>query len=466
MQNSKVLRLLATFSNKEWGRFTDFLHTPFFANRQELIALSRTLTVCAPNFESINKLQLWNSVYPQKELEEKQFNYLMAWLQDAAIQFLVTSRMDNQPTEREIAAAALFIERGLEKHFDFQVSRIRKGLDESAIRDSGYWHIEFRLLNLERMQHTRKETRRGNPFLQKGSNSLDRYYFSEKLKYACAMMNDQGIIASDYEFLFVEEILNYLTQQPYLLAEPSIAVYYHIWKLMTRSQDVEYHFSILKSLISSQKSCFSQEEGKDLYSYALNFCIGQIRLMKEEYVKEALHLYEAGIESGVLLTNQRLSPWHYKNIVRAGLRSGRFDWTQQFILDKNKLLDPEFREDALHFNLADLYFFTGKYKESITHLHQVEFTSVQYNLEAKEMLAKIYFETGEDDALFSLIHSFRTYLRRNKVISEQSRKAYLNFLKLLEQRISRSHDRLPELRTQIAQTEPLVAKNWLLERCV
>lgn len=466
MQNSKALQLLATFSNKEWAGFVDFLLSPFFNKRQELITLAKILATYAPNFEKVSKEQLWQSIYADERLEDKQLNYLMAWLQDAAVRFLIATRMEDHSLEQDLITATLFVERNLDKHFDFQVTRIRRSQENTFVRDAQYWHQEFRLIDLERTHHTRKETRRGNPFLQKGADCLDRYYFSEKLKYACGMMNDQGIIASDYEFLFVEEIRHFLSLQPQLLEEPSIAVYYHIWELMTHSQEAETHFYALKNLIHTQAQCFSQEESKDLYSYALNFCIGQIRLMQEKYVKEALHLYEAGIESGVLLTDHKLSPWHYKNIVKLGLRSGRFDWTQQFILDKNRLLETEFREDALHFNLADLYFFTGKYEQALIHLHQVEFTDIHYNLGAKEILAKIYYETDASDALFSLLHAFRTYLRRNKVISDSVRTAYMNFIKILEMRIRSSPDRIPEIRHKIIATESLVAKNWLLERCV
>ena len=466
MQNSKALRLLATFSNKEWAGFTDFLLSPFLNKRQELIPLSKILAASAPDFEDLDKGQLWSSVYPKKDIDDKQLNYLLSWLQDAAVRFLVATRMEKQPLEQDMTATNLLSERNLDKHFEFQINRIRRLSNEETVRDARYWYREFRLVDQERTHFTRKETRRSNPFLQKGADCLDRYYFSEKLRYACGMMNDQGIIASDFEFLFVEEIRNFLQQQPALLAEPSIAVYYHIWQLLTQTTDGEIHFQALKTLINTYSKHFSPEECRELYGYALNFCIGQIRNVQKTYVGEALSLYEEGIESGILLQDAMLSPWHYKNIVKLGLRSGRFDWTEQFILEKNKLLETSFREDALHFNLADLYFFTGKYEQALTHLQQVEFSDIHYNLGAKEMLAKIYYETDADDALFSLIHAFRNYLRRNKVISEQIRKAYLNFLKLLEQSFGTSPDRIPELRTKIEQTEPLVARNWLLERCV
>jgi hypothetical protein len=119
----------------------------------------------------------------------------------------------------------------------------------------------------------------------------------------------------------------------------------------------------------------------------------------------------------------------------------------------------------LHFGFADLYFYTKRYALAKEHISQTDLSDIYNNLDAKEMLAKIYYETDEDDALFSHLHAFRTFLRRNKLVSEQVRKAYLNFLKLLEQSIHYTPDMLQHLKATIEKTEPLVAKSWLLEKC-
>ena len=45
------------------------------------------------------------------------------------------------------------------------------------------------------------------------------------------------------------------------------------------------------------------------------------------------------------------------------------------------------------------------------------------------MLMKIYFEMGESDPLFSHFDAFKTYLRRNKVISKYQHTVHANFIK-------------------------------------
>jgi uncharacterized protein Smg (DUF494 family) len=247
------------------------------------------------------------------------------------------------------------------------------------------------------------------------------------------------------------------------LTIPSIAVFYRIWRMLSQT-DSDNDFLALKALIAEHASVFSADEQKELYGYALNYCIRQIRNVREEYVAEALHLYERSIENGVLLSGGELLPWHFKNIVRLGLRSKRFDWTEVFIREKSNLLNSFFRSDALHFSLADLYFYTKRYDNALTHLNQVAFSDVHYMLGAKEMLAKIYFEHNEHNALDSHIHAFRVFLRRNKQITNEIRHAYLHFLAFLEQAVRAKPGTLQQLRERVSNTEPLVAKAWLLEQ--
>jgi hypothetical protein len=61
-------------------------------------------------------------------------------------------------------------------------------------------------------------------------------------------------------------------------------------------------------------------------------------------------------------------------------------------------------------------------------LREVEFTDIFYNLDAKTMLLKIYFELEKNEAFFSLVAAFKIYLSRNRLISEHNRKLYMNLL--------------------------------------
>lgn len=461
MKNGKLGALLSTFNAAERASFLDFAASPYFNRNEDLTRMARFLVQIKP--EKWIKREIWAHVFPDLGFDEKQFNYLSSWLYQLALQFIGVEQSRSKPESLAMSAAESLSARGLEGHYQFEIERVRKRAARTDFRDDSYYLSAFQLEYLERSHYARLAERRSNPRLQSGADALDRFYFSTKLKYACAMLNDQAILTANFELTFTDELAYFLQSNPRWLEEPAIAIYYRIWRMLTRHEN-ETDFAVLKDLIDRHIALFTSPEQAELYSYALNFCIKKIRNVQEEYVAEALHLYEKAIDGRVLLTDGALMPWHFKNIVKLGLRSQRFDWTERFIREKSALLEPDFRPDALHFSLADLFFYTHQYDKALSHLHRIAFTDIHYDLGAREMLAKIYFLTQADEALFSLLHAFRTFLRRNKVVGQDVRKAYANFIVLLEKLMRAKRYEWPALRQKITQTEPLVAKNWLLEQ--
>lgn len=465
MKQSKLLELLGTFSRRDWNRFQDFVASPYFNRNADLQRLAGWLADSAPAFSDVSREAAWVAVYPDRPVDQRRLNHLMSWLLSLGEQYLGMQHLSQNTFELEWQTGEALLARGLDKHYHFNMDRLRRQLESSPFRDAAHFLQWYRLSDLNLRAYTNQVTaRHTDDYLQEAADHLDFFYLTEKLKYACAMLNNQAIVTSAYQFHFVEEVRRFVATHPLPPEAPGVAIYFRIFQMLTQEHG-DADFQEIRRLLQLHAGRFPHAEMAWLYGYALNYCIRQIRNVREAYVQEALTLYEEGIATGILLTERgQLSPWHFKNIVKLALRLRRFEWTEQFIREKSNLLEAGFQADALHYNLADLYFFTGRYNEALEHLIQVEFTDVHYNLGAKEMLAKIYFETEAYDALESLLHAFKTYLQRNRIITEDVRKAYLNFIKLLHIRLRAIGDQLPSLRARIEKTDLLTAKSWLLEQ--
>jgi hypothetical protein len=125
-------------------------------------------------------------------------------------------------------------------------------------------------------------------------------------------------------------------------------------------------------------------------------------------------------------------------------------------------LAPEFQLDALHYNLALLYYHTQRLPEALEHLNKVEFTDIHYSLGAKVMLCQIYYQTDNYDALESLLHAFNTFLRRNKLIAEQNRQAFLHFVLWMRKILRSRPDQFPAMAQELEKMR-VVGKDWLLQ---
>lgn len=464
MDNSKLLDLLRGFSSQEWSRFRAFVASPFFNRAPALARLCDWLDARYPRFESLDRAAAWRAIFPEKPLDEHLMNMQTSALQKLAVQFIGQEQFQRDGAMADYYSLRGLSERGAARHFGLIFERTMRGMEAEPLRDARYFYQRYLLEDLDREHFARQEQRRASENLQPAADSLDYFYLTEKLKYTCAMLNSQHIVSASYSLHFVDEVRCFVEANPLPDGAPGIAVYYRIFRLLTLD-DAPEDFEALKKLLAENAQRFSRDELAVQYQYALNYCIRQIRKTRLRYTEEALELYQKGIDSGILLSaNGRLSPWHFKNVIKLGLNLQRYEWTERFILDRSPLLEEAFKTDALYYNLADLYFHTGRMGEALKCLNKVEFTDVHYNLGAKVMLAKIYFETDAADALDSLLHAFDAYLRRNRFISEDVRRAYLNFVKLLRRLLRATPGKEAALRASVEKTEPLTEKNWLLAR--
>lgn len=129
------------------------------------------------------------------------------------------------------------------------------------------------------------------------------------------MLTSQVIIATPYNLQLVDEVYRFLQQHPLPESAPIIHAYFYIFQLL-RDDQAHASFEALKNLLDTQENRFSKQELAELYQYAINYCNFQILKLREGFVEEALHLYIKGVDSGILLHNGKLSPWHYKNIIK------------------------------------------------------------------------------------------------------------------------------------------------------
>ena len=194
----------------------------------------------------------------------------------------------------------------------------------------------------------------------------------------------------------------------------------------------EHHFEVLTQLLNDSGNSFSMKELYDLYSEALNYCIQKVNQGRVEFFTKFHDLYNFMLDKGIAYNasnSGELSPWHFKNAVLSALRLGHYEWAERFIKNSQDKLPVDFRDNAVTFNLSLLYFYQKRYDKATTLLQSVEYEDIAYNLDSKSMLLAMYYEQDEDEALMSLMDSFKTYLNRHKDLPDRRRMLYSNLIK-------------------------------------
>ncbi len=463
MVQSKLILLLKSFSKQEFREFSKFVASPFFNQKEDVIKMYEILKKAAPDFpeKKIKREVVMKKINPKQTFEEKQYKYLSNLLLKLAEQFISYKETERRPLIKEYHLLNAYVKRDIDKNYNFIYRKAEAYQDHSSHRDAEFYYREYLLKNVEAERFNKKRVRKNNDQVSQLLGALDIYYFSNKLKHTCHILNDQTIISNNADTFIPTSIIEYLIEHDFI-KYPAVHLYLVLYQLLTVG-DGKY-FSEIKSILKAYHNYFENEELKEVYYTVINYSIRQIRKGErtDYYLNEAYVMYKNGIESTLLLDDGYLPPWTFKNVVKAGLRLKKYEDTEQFIIESQPMLRKEFQSDAFHYNMAEISYRRGHLDSAMEHLNQVEYSDIYYILGAKKLQLKIYYETDEFDALESLLSSFQTYLKRNKLISDDNRNTYLNFTKCLN-KIIKNELKKAGLKEEIENTSPITDKNWLLE---
>ncbi len=464
MLNSKLIQILQTFDSKQRRAFDDFIASPYFNKQSELVTYYRHLKKLAAEGFPAHKLtreDVFRKVFQEQSYDEKQLNYLSSQLLKLVERFTGIARFEAAGILPNFFQLQYCIDHRLEKHYQYGMKAARKKLEQEKRGNEQYFYQQYLLADLREKHFSSLKERRYDAGLQEAANYFDQYYLFKKLYHLCAMLDRQHVVTTSYDTHFIEDIQHMVRALPF--DSPAIHTLEQLLLSLRNPSEAE-HFRQLRELLRQHGGHFSESMLRDLYFSVINFCIRKVRYGEKSYANELMSIYQEGIQNGVLFEDGYLSPWTFKNLVKLGIGLKEFTWTETFIADYAPKLPTHMQQDALHFNLADLYYALQDYPKAQLHLRQVEFSDVQYSFGAKLTLTKIYYETKQEEALHSLLSSFRIFLQRKKLITKEVKMPYLNFIHLVNKLYKAKPHALNALKLEIQGTEMLTARSWLLQQ--
>ncbi|HKK77169.1 MAG TPA: hypothetical protein VJ953_18965 [Saprospiraceae bacterium] len=461
MKKTKIVQLLQKLSEGEGLALRLYLQSPYFNQDARALALFEALYRYAPDQWSVlpEKLAFFRKEWPTERWDNKKTDYLMSQLNKLAEHFLAIEQVQGQAALLDIYLLDALSQKGLRKAFrQIQQQWIRQQAKQ-ALHDKHGFFLQLRFEQIQEADFGRTRQRKDDRTIERHTQSLDRYYYASRLSLACNMLDRQAILNTQYEIQLTDDWLVHLRQYRFF-EEPLIEMYYTIYQALLHEAD-ESHFRQLKTHLQANTVVLSLAALSEIYLLTINYCARKIRSGKTEYIQEAFAIYKAGIQNRALYQEGYLSPWTFTNVVKLSLRLRDYSWTESFIEQYQDQLPPEFRENAVQYNRADLYYYTTRFAEAQEALSKVEYTDPNFYLGARELLAKIYYETGEEESLLSMIASFTMFLKRNKKLANNLKQPYLNFCRLLLKIVRRSRRDLATLEQELAETPLLASRAWL-----
>ncbi|MBK9272625.1 MAG: hypothetical protein IPM48_13640 [Saprospiraceae bacterium] len=470
MTESKIYHFVSSLSSVQLNRLSRYLESPYFNRNEKLLTIYyRIEQHLKQNVKSkLDKKEIWNQIYPNVPFRDEKFRKHCSELLDLGEAFLAQQVYDEVGLYQANFLLQAVHRLQIERLYNSSQSKAEILLKHQSDRNPAYYYyryeIEKNLYKLNNLEASRaNKTSLGKINLDQIVNNLDYFYIAEKLKHYCNLLTWNLVFAMDTKLLFIEEIISIARNEEFKEIPP-IAVYLKIYETFVYPDDIRYYHE-LESLIDKHLKNFPKDEAKEIIEAAINY---NIRNSNKgiEFQKQLFEIYKKALDEELLIVNDELSPWTFKNIITVSLRLKEISWTEGFIKDFADKLNPSFRENSVLFNTALIHYHKKEYGKVIPLLQKVAYEEIFYGLDSKAILISTYFELDEDYALSSLLDSFKNFLTRNKDVSIEKKNAYLNLVKytkkILEGELL-SNDQLIKIKNNIL-SERIVGKDWLLEK--
>lgn len=463
MEKTLLWELMNQLSKNELRSLQNFIKSPYFNLRKDLILLNIFLTnhilkaTPAPD-----KRFVFNAVFKNESYSDQKLRLTISRLQKLLEKFLIQQTLNDSKFEQHKLLLLALRKRKAKRNFNRAINRIHQFSEQQPLRNPDYYlnRFEMEYQNYLSLSETRR-TKALN--LEKVEHFLDAAYISFKLRQACLTRSHQSVSNTTYDSALLEEIKSLASSFPYN-SYPSITIYKNLISLLSSGQQKE--FQAFKEQLFQHIQLFTKEEFRDLYLLALNFCIKKINENNPPFFRETLDMYKKGLELDLLVENRQLSRFTYINIVAIALKEDDLDWVDFFINNYKKYIEKPFQETAFSLNMARLEFARKNFQKALILLQKADYDDLISHMTAKILQLKIYYELEAFESLDSLVQSLKVFIRRKKKIGYHFQIWWniIHFIHLTRKINPFDKKQVGDLISTIEKESVMPEKEWLIEK--
>lgn len=485
INGSRLITLLEVLNNKEMRSLLEFLASPFFNKKKEIIRLFEYLKKQHPDFKSLYRSRIYRHTFPEKNhpdnlpLDDKQYaelRHVMSGLVKLIKQFLLYQNQSENEVRQNYQLADIFLSRGLGKYAPALLSDAKKKHAQRPEGEPMHLHDKYMLSEVE-LRYTITLDHATEVGMQVAIDNFHHHALAGRLRLYAAALSREHTMPNTYHYFMERELIDYISKNDHTQV-PIIDAYYRIFMLF-RGKNVNTHYTCLRNTLMEKSSFFPYSELRHLYGLLFNFCNLQVNRGHLEYFAEKFRVYEDTLPEGIWHYGGYISHNHFTLAVRAALATNNIDGAKSIIEQYSGDLHERHRDSITDLANIFLLFDEKKYPEAHSRLIKMGNPpeGFYYGIYYRQLSMQIYYElsTNKQDysgLLRAEIDNFQAYLRRAPM-SERNATLYHNFKKILYRIYNMRFDRvnvpsvkrLQNIKGYIQNSENwLVAREWLLEK--
>lgn len=465
VENNPLISLYRSLNMSDSRRLGKWLDSPAHNQRDDVRALHAYLTGSDRLFKaaSLAKTRIWKKIFPSAAFDDARLRQTFHWALKAAEEFVAYEAWRYSAAGTQLDLVRGLRQRGLSSVSGRNLKKLGQLQEKSDVRNEHFFRRQYRL-ELERDEYRVQQQTLDKPNFQEIADALDVTYLIEKLKVSCNMLFHARVYRTTYDVHFLDEVVGYVRTLD-LTKYPVLAIYYYVYRGFTEAEEDGETVAELRDTTNTHGDLLTGADRRFVILMAINICISNINLQRQPYVREAFEWYRLGLAENVIAENGQITRATYLNIMGTAIKLKEYEWVHRFIDENSHLLEEDIRKNTEYFARARVGYELKDYDNIMPLLVQVDFKHPVYNLFAKTLLLKIYYELDEYDLLENQIDAMLTYIRR-KTLSDFHRDNYNNIARLTRQlsRLAPGKKKREALRVKIEAASPLSEKAWLLEQ--
>lgn len=443
---SSLLDIFRTFSKQEMLRFEDFVRSPYFNKKENVLQLFLRFKKHAPFFESndLKKENVWKALFPGKEYNYGIMKNLIHELTKLSETFILLEQYLKESFRNEydlIETASLRnITKLTARKFDRFEKLIKKEIDPnnySIIDDFMYITGNFNYAKSTFIHENNLKDSRENALRKASDYAL--YYFlvnSVKLIHNSIAHQTQGNATIDNTLLgkFFSKLEEHSILEDILLKEIKdhdpvtkiVICFYYLYRALHSNGD-KAHYDRFKSYLKDNAEIFSAFELQNLNNCRIT-CAINLKSPDSDNARETLDWYKFLIEKDSLaqrsglITSQTMA-----NVVNHAVSLNEIDFAEKIVNKYASRLPESSRENTYSYCMASISFGKGDFGKSLEYLSRISDEKLMRKYFLKKLYLKIYYELNDYESFCYAFDSYLHFRKRNKLDNQARELKFRNF---------------------------------------
>ena len=467
--------LANSLNKKEFKRFTEFINSPFYNSRSDILKLNEYISQRLPLGE-LDREELYRQIYGGGKYSPQVVVNLLSRMKSLLEQFLISIRIEKDEEAQTKALAEELANRGMYKNAEKVLEKgILKLEDENYTADYLKKYYEYTELRESYLVNNKQHKLKAESSFQRGQAAVNFFILNllriandiVVFRYVNSVLEDKVIFNGIFSYFDFEGYLENLKSlnSPYYVMT---AVYYY--GLISKMNDPQgLYRNKLREIVFNNLDTLKYHDQATCWTMLFAAYIFSSTPQNENASEEVHDINKYFVSKGILTRDEQgyFIETSYHNIAFQAINARDYDWAEGFLDQYRSELPPGTTDYTYDSCMARCKFNRGDYDACLNFLSRIKIENVVLRLNISTLAIRCYYELGYYEEAASAIEALSRIYSSNKELTINLKRTLRDFIKYTRilVKAKASGKKIPAGKYQSALSGPgFSARGWVLQK--